>query len=180
MANAIQSVTLRLSVFFSLFGLSQFGLLHFGHTLGRSPFCAITTHVRTGTGSREAKHPLSGYSSKKNLQAVADAGGVPYIAFKRNTVSSEVAAQKSASGALWQKMWHLYSFNSEEYLDHYHKRSNVETVFSMIKAKFGDAIRSRTKTAQINEALLKVLCHNICVLIQSFFELGIDPKFLPM
>ncbi len=49
----------------------------------------------------------------------------------------------------------------------YHKRSNVESTFMMIKAKFGDSLRSRTKTAQINEALLKVLCHNICCLIQS-------------
>lgn len=28
-----------------------------------------------------------------------------------------------------------------------------------------------------NEALLKVLCHNICVLIQSIHELGIEPVF---
>jgi transposase len=59
----------------------------------------------------------------------------------------------------------------------YHKRSNVETTFHMIKSKFGDALRSRTKTAQINEALCKVLCHNICCLIQSMFELGLKPKF---
>jgi hypothetical protein len=30
----------------------------------------------------------------------------------------------------------------------------------------------------INEVLLKVLCHNICVVIQETFELGIEPKFL--
>jgi hypothetical protein len=28
-------------------------------------------------------------------------------------------------------------------------------------------LRSKTKTAQINEALCKVLCHNICCLIWS-------------
>jgi hypothetical protein len=43
--------------------------------------------------------------------------------------------------------------------------------------KFGDALRSKTKTAQINEALCKVLCHNICCLIQSMFELNLKPKF---
>ncbi len=59
----------------------------------------------------------------------------------------------------------------------YHKRSNVESTFMMIKAKFGDSLRSRTKVAQINEALLKVLCHNICCLIQSMYELGLKPKF---
>lgn len=63
------------------------------------------------------------------------------------------------------------------FLEHYHKRSNVETVFHMIKAKFRDNLRSKDKTAQINELLLKILCHNICVVIQEMFELGINPQF---
>lgn len=67
-------------------------------------------------------------------------------------------------------MYHLYHFNSERFMQSYHKRSNVETTFHMIKAKFGIALRSKTKTAQINEALCKVLCHNICCLIQSRFR----------
>ncbi len=58
-----------------------------------------------------------------------------------------------------------------------HKRSHVETPFHMIKSKFGDSLRSKTKTAQINEALCKVLCHNICCLIQSMYELNLKPKF---
>jgi hypothetical protein len=40
-----------------------------------------------------------------------------------------------------------------------------------------DALQSRTKRAQINEALCKVLCHNICCLIQSMYELGVDVDF---
>lgn len=47
----------------------------------------------------------------------------------------------------------------------------------MIKAKFGDALRSKTDTAQVNEALCKVLCHNLCCLVQSIYELGIEPAF---
>ena len=47
----------------------------------------------------------------------------------------------------------------------------------MIKAKFGDAVRSKTWTAQVNEVLLKVLCHNICVVIQEIHELGIQTDF---
>ncbi|MCY3638716.1 MAG: transposase, partial [Chloroflexi bacterium] len=60
---------------------------------------------------------------------------------------------------------------------HYHKRSNVETAFSMIKAKFGASVRSRTEVAQVNEVLAKILCHNICVLILSIFELDVMPAF---
>jgi hypothetical protein len=37
--------------------------------------------------------------------------------------------------------------------------------------------RSKIKTAQINEALCKVLCHNICCLIQSMYELNLRAKF---
>ena len=62
-------------------------------------------------------------------------------------------------------------------MEHYHKRSNVESTFMMIKAKFGDSLRSKIERAQVNEALCKVLCHNICVVIQSMYELGIDPVF---
>jgi len=47
----------------------------------------------------------------------------------------------------------------------------------MIKSKFGQRLRSKTMTAQINEALCKVLCHNLCVVIQSVHELGIEAAF---
>ena len=47
----------------------------------------------------------------------------------------------------------------------------------MINMKFGGAVRSKTPTSQVNEVLAKILCHNICVLIQSFYELGIPLGF---
>jgi hypothetical protein len=47
----------------------------------------------------------------------------------------------------------------------------------MIKAKFGERLRSKTETAQTNEALCKVLCHNPCCVIQSIYELGIEAAF---
>lgn len=75
------------------------------------------------------------------------------------------------------EMLSFYNDNREEFLTHYHKRSNVETTFHMIKSKFGQRLRSKTMTAQINEALCKVLCHNLCVVIQSTHELGIDANF---
>jgi hypothetical protein len=47
----------------------------------------------------------------------------------------------------------------------------------MIKGKFGERLRSKTRTAQTNEILLKILCHNLCVIVQSIFELGLEPAF---
>ncbi|HKP38493.1 MAG TPA: transposase [Pyrinomonadaceae bacterium] len=118
------------------------------------------------------------YSSKMNLQTVVDHNAQPFIAFKSNAVeSSPTNKSYSKSSATWARMFHYYSFNKNRFMQCYHKRSNVETTFSMIKAKFGDSLRSKTKTAQINEALCKVLAHNLCCLIQSIYELGIEPTF---
>lgn len=47
----------------------------------------------------------------------------------------------------------------------------------MIKSKFGQLLRSKTLTAHINEALCKVLCHHLCVVIQSVHGLGIETTF---
>lgn len=110
-----------------------------------------------------------GYSSVKNIETVAGYGAVPYIAFK--------SIHSGAAGGLWAKMFHFFQFRRDEFLTHYHKRSNVESTFSMIKAKFGDHVRSKTDVAMVNEVLCKVLCHNICCLIQSMYELGIEPTF---
>jgi hypothetical protein len=111
----------------------------------------------------------SAYLSYGNVDLVGDAGGTPFISFKDNTTA--------VKGGLFARMFHFYNLNRDEFLSHYHKRSNVETTFSMIKAKFGDSLRSKTDTAMINESLAKILCHNICVLIQSHYELGIVPVF---
>jgi hypothetical protein len=47
----------------------------------------------------------------------------------------------------------------------------------MIKAKFGERLRSKGETAQVNELLCKILSHNLCCLISSMYELGVDPNF---
>ncbi|MDQ6787784.1 MAG: transposase [Acidobacteriota bacterium] len=112
------------------------------------------------------------YLSRANMQTAIDNNAVPYIAWKANS-----RATNKEGNHLWNKLFHYYALNQEKFFEHYHKRSNVETTFSMLKAKFGGSLRSKTRTAQINEALCKILAHNICVLNQSMFELGIKPEF---
>jgi hypothetical protein len=48
----------------------------------------------------------------------------------------------------------------------------------MIKTKFKDNLRSKSKTAQVNELFCKILCHNICVVIQEINELGLKGEFV--
>jgi transposase len=111
------------------------------------------------------------YSSRANLADVIQLGGTPFIPFRLN------GRAKSREATLWDQMYHLHHLHRETFLQHYHKRSLVESTFSMMKAKFGASLRSKGDTAQMNEALCKVLCHNICVLIQSMYELGVSVEF---
>ena len=112
------------------------------------------------------------YSAEKNLKLVLVKGGMPYIDFRKN--ANATGRQQSS---VWKRMYHFYSQNQDRFMERYHRRSNVETTFSMIKAKFGERLRSKTHTAQVNEVLCKILCHNVCCLIQSVYELGIEPTF---
>jgi hypothetical protein len=74
-------------------------------------------------------------------------------------------------------MFHYDQFWQDKFLAHFHKRSNVESTFSKIKAKFRDHVRSKPDVAMINEVLCKVICHNICCLIQETHGLGISAVF---
>lgn len=112
------------------------------------------------------------YSSRENLELIQGVGAIPYIPFKKNVTG------KSRGSYLWMRMYHYFMYKHEEFLQHYHKRSNAETVFHMIKTKFKDNLRSKTKTAQVNELLCKVLCHNICVVVQEMNELGVKGEFV--
>ncbi len=63
--------------------------------------------------------------------------------------------------------------NKGEFMEHYHLRSNVESASRAIKNRMVEALKSRTKAAQANELLLKLICYNITILIQQTNELGI-------
>ena len=97
-------------------------------------------------------------------------GATPFIALKRNATGTDLYQPRA-----WAKMFGYFTYRRDEYLAHYHKRSNVEATFSMIKRKFGDFVRSKADVAMVNEVLAKVLCHNLVVLIHESFKLGIGP-----
>ncbi|MFH1229560.1 MAG: hypothetical protein V1678_04010, partial [Candidatus Aenigmatarchaeota archaeon] len=74
-------------------------------------------------------------------------------------------------------MYHYVELNREEWLTRYHKRSNAETTVQMVKSKFGDRVKSKNWTAQVNEVLCKIIAHNICVVIQELHEGGLNKEF---
>ncbi len=112
------------------------------------------------------------YLSRKNFKAVERLGGTPFVPFKSNTLEPTESEEP-----IWAKMYYLFMYNRLEFMERYHMRSNVESAFSVIKGKFGDSLRSKSDTGQINEALCKVLAHNICVLIQAMHAFNLNPIF---
>jgi hypothetical protein len=74
-------------------------------------------------------------------------------------------------------MWHYYMFNRGTFLQHYHKRSNAETTFSMIKGKFGEVVRAKMPVAQVNEVLCKVLCTTSAASFKAYTSWGLSRRF---
>lgn len=111
------------------------------------------------------------YLSAENLAAVEAIGAVPFIPMKTNSVSSTTHTEA------WQRLYRYFFVEREEFLQHYHRRSNVESAFSSMKRKFGASVRSKTPTAQVNEVLLKCLAHNLSMTGHAIGEFGVDPKF---
>ena len=112
-----------------------------------------------------------GYSSRENLGLVSKIGAIPFIPFKKNATS------RAGGFAIWNAMYRYYKDHKEDFLQHYHNRSNAESVFSMMKRKQGANLRTKNDIAQVNEIMCKCLVHNICVLIQEMFEIGIKVDF---
>jgi len=108
------------------------------------------------------------YSSRDNLEAVNKLGGTPYIPFKSHTRGN------SEGLMIWHKMFKHFNEHKQDFLEHYHKRSNVESTFNMIKQKLGGNLMTKTFVAQKNEILAKVLIHNLLVLVQEYFEQGLE------
>ncbi len=111
------------------------------------------------------------YSSRLNHEIVHRLGGTAYIPFKSN------ATGNTKGSKIWEQAFHYFQLHREEFLEHYHKRSNAETTFSAIKNKFGETIKSKNKIAQINEMLCKIIAYNLTVVIREMIEFGFNTNY---
>jgi len=111
------------------------------------------------------------YSSRNNLEIITNMGAVPYIPFKSNVTGLHSKVH------IWKKSYRYFKEHPQDFFEHYHKRSNVETCFHMIKQKFGKDLATKSFESQKNEILLKVLCHNICCLIQEYYLMNIESYY---
>lgn len=113
-----------------------------------------------------------GYLSRKNLRAIEATGAEAFIPLKKNSVPDP-------RDETWTRLHALYTYNRPRFSEHYHKRSLSEATFSSMKRVLGGAVKAKSFDGQVAEVYLKVLCHNIRVLILSMHELGVAPEFWP-
>ena len=111
------------------------------------------------------------YLSRDNMAFINSVEAVPFIPFKTNSTG------KPRGTRVWRDMWLYFQLRQEEFLRHYHLRSNIESTNMAIKAKLGDSVKSKNFVAQKNELLCKLIAYNITVLINAMYELKIEQPF---
>ena len=124
------------------------------------------------------------YSARNNYALAEEIGFDLYVPFKSNATgrSRSRGSRDGPDGhyhsTLWRKAFLFFQMHREEFEAKYHARSNAESGFSALKRKFGETLKSKTQTAQVNEILAKILAYNLTVLIHEIFEHGVVPDFL--
>jgi hypothetical protein len=61
--------------------------------------------------------------------------------------------------------------------DQYHQRNKVETVFSVVKRKFGESLKARKYRLQVKEIKIKEILYNLSRMMKSFSILIIVEEF---
>lgn len=112
-----------------------------------------------------------GYLSRKNYDLRTTHNIEVFIPFKSNTTG------KQRGSKAWFDAYYFFKNNEEEFMKRYHERSNVESTFGAIKRKFGDSLKSKNYTAQVNELYCKIIAYNITMVIQEMYLSDIDVCF---
>ncbi len=141
---------------------------------GDSPqFGPLIKKTAEGFTINEASADMA-YSSRNNMNIAASVGATPFIPYKKNAIP------RAGGSTLWKKMFHYFQLNRDEFMEHYHKRSNIEATNAAIKRKFGETLKSKNPTAQVNELLAEIIAYNLTVVIHEMYENGIQPEFLQL
>lgn len=108
------------------------------------------------------------YNARVNYDKAKKLDAKAYIPFKENTTGNAKGSYE------WKRMHQRFQSHRRDFLQKYHKRSNVESSFNAIKEKFGKNLRCKHSKALETEVLAKVLCYNICTIIKMIYALELD------
>lgn len=101
----------------------------------------------------------SGYCSKKNYALCRELGiNNAFIDFRNNAIL------RRAKSDIWREKLRLYKEQKEIWNQSYRFRVLIEGIFSAIKKKNLNYLRSKKETAQDVEVLLKALVYNITII----------------
>ncbi len=112
------------------------------------------------------------YNSQRVFQIIQCLGAMPFIPFLSSRNPKEGKCPE-----IWIRMYRYFKNHRDEFDKHYHKRSNVESVFAMVKMRLGEFLKSKNYEAQRNELLMKFIVHNITCLVQEIYERDIHVEF---
>ncbi|MFY9717360.1 MAG: transposase [Thermoplasmata archaeon] len=142
-------------------------------------FAKLLAGVKSAGFTPEIVVADKAYLSHENFRLVDEFGATAYIPFKVNSISNEVRRIRGVkTPPAWDRAYHLFQANREQFAAKYHQRSNVEATFSAIKRKLGESLLSKNPLARFNELLAKILAYNIGVIVHEIHEHGIDPAFV--
>ena len=108
------------------------------------------------------------YLTRKICNMVSKMGGTPYIKPKSNTIS------KSYGSHSWRVMVLSFMQNRDEFDEHYHQRSIVESVFAALKERRGrgGSLRSRRTHTQDRELAIQTISYNIDMVSREWIKSG--------
>lgn len=112
------------------------------------------------------------YCIKANVGWAKDRGVQSYITVKRNAKRS-----KKNSDPAWDENYERAKSDDPEVKLKFHKRNIIESVNAFIKGKYIGEVLSKSEDGRYNEALCKVICRNLIVLIRYSRMLGFTTEF---
>lgn len=100
-----------------------------------------------------------GYSSRANVQLVADRKGAAFIPFKSN------ATGRSKSKPAWKMLFWIWERFKTIFESIYHQRSKIEAVFHALKERYGEELHCRSKGMRRKEMALRFIVYNVRLFI---------------
>lgn len=104
-----------------------------------------------------------GYLSRKNFQFVADRLGAFFCPFKRGKKTGSTAKPNGCPA--WKFAFNLWSKCNWIYMNIYHQRSKIEAVNSVIKKRYGDSFKCRSRVMGTKEVALRFIAYNVFIML---------------
>ncbi|HJX50040.1 MAG TPA: transposase [Candidatus Nanoarchaeia archaeon] len=101
----------------------------------------------------------TGYLSRANFQLCMDKKRCLFVPFKKNSRGG------SRGSSVWKFAFNLYKKCNWIYENIYHQRSKVESVFSVIKKRFGDKVSCKSALMRRKEIAWRLIAYNLRILI---------------